>query len=65
MRSRAAAEVSEIVSTGADLQLDPADPGVRIYRKKAKLRARGNLRGQSRTEQLRARQRELQRVFMS
>lgn len=40
------------------LQIDAGDPTVRIHRKKAKLRARGNLQGQSRTEQMRARQRK-------
>jgi ribonuclease P/MRP protein subunit POP1 len=37
-------------------QIDAGDRTVQIHRKMAKLRAKGNLRGQSRTEQLRARQ---------
>ncbi|GMK55217.1 hypothetical protein CspeluHIS016_0202730 [Cutaneotrichosporon spelunceum] len=44
LRSRAAAEI------------DPGDMTVKMHRKKAKLRARGDLRGRSRTIQLRARQ---------
>ncbi|BEI85520.1 hypothetical protein CcaverHIS002_0509210 [Cutaneotrichosporon cavernicola] len=44
LRSRAAAEI------------DPGDMTDKIHRKKAKLRARGDLRGRSRTLQLRARQ---------
>ncbi|KAL7422007.1 Ribonucleases P/MRP protein subunit pop1 [Cryptotrichosporon argae] len=45
LRGRAAAEI------------DPSDPTVRRHRKKAKLLRRGNLRGESRTAQLRKRQR--------
>lgn len=46
LRSRAAAEI------------DPGDMTVKMHRKNAKLRARGDLRGRSRTLQLRARQGE-------
>lgn len=41
------------------IQIQPGDNIAKLHRKRAKLRAKGNLRGQSRTEQLLERQRKL------
>lgn len=48
--------VVESMLTLGVVQIDLGDNTARIHRKKAKLRARGNLRGESRTAQLRRRQ---------
>lgn len=61
MRSKAAAEVgssSKIRNMLSSAQIDPGDNIAKLQRKKAKLRARGNLKRESRTEQLLKRQRK-------
>jgi len=67
LRRRAASHnprrVPKKLRNKAAAEIDAGDRTVQIHRKKAKLRAKGNLRGQSRTEQLRARQRRLPHVL--